>query len=111
MAYKLFSTAQTTLEDIWFYSFQNWGEAQAEQYLFELFDTFEKLSHQHLPHKTFAEIKGTHGEALHYCKCNKHFIFFKTLDADTIGIIAIFHETMDMPARLHAILTQNEDLA
>ena len=108
MAYKLFSSAQTALEDIWFYSFQNWGEAQANRYLSELYDTFERLSQSHLHHKTFTEIKGKNGEALHYAKCNKHFIFFKRLDSSTIGIITILHEMMDMPTRLMTLLEQNE---
>ncbi len=35
--------AETDLEDIWIYSFENWGEAQADRYLDELGRSLRRL--------------------------------------------------------------------
>ena len=43
MGYKLIEKSEQELENIYDYTFLNWGEIQADRYLFDLKKTFEML--------------------------------------------------------------------
>lgn len=41
--YVIYKPANATLDEIWQYSVENWGEQQAETYIEGLFDTLRRL--------------------------------------------------------------------
>jgi len=79
------------LIEIWLYTAERWGEAQADAYLRKI-------------EKGFASIKA--GRALlrkladpvHFVRCEHHIIFVLT-EGDPM-VIAVLHEKMDLVARL-----------
>ncbi len=90
MKYKLSVDAENDLDEIWDYSFKNWGKKQANNYINELIDCFEKISKGNILYKNIVfndkVIKSVH------CRC--HYIFFSSGDRPVV--IRILHEKMDM---------------
>lgn len=100
MGYKLYAKARKQLMQIWTYSYKNWGEKQADDYLEGLYKRFENLQTdkhlwRHLNHPCFEDV------SVFYCRHEKHFIFFKELSSGTVGIISILHERMNLPDHLY----------
>ena len=96
--YKLTAGAKKDLIAIWNYTFDTWGEAQADIYLGKIEAGFANIA------------KGTVTEKqplssypkLHSVHCEHHYIFF--LKTDKPIILAILHEKMDFIIRLKKIL-------
>ena len=87
--------AEIDLEDIWLYSFQQWGIEQAHRYHDELVEGMESLRLQpeigkHTRHS---------GIDYRYIQVAKHVIFYR-LQGNTIRIIRVLHERMDAPQHI-----------
>jgi plasmid stabilization system protein ParE len=37
---------------------------------------------------------------VYFIRYERHFIFFRSLSADALGVIGVLHENMDIPMRL-----------
>lgn len=79
------------LVDIWLYTADKWGEAQADKYLHTLESCFEKIGHGH------ARLRPLDSD-IFFVRCEHHYIFVLA-DKKPI-VIAVLHEKMDMLARL-----------
>ena len=91
MGYSLRQQAQDDLESIWFYSFQEWGAEQADQYIRMLLARFTWLSDNPQLGKQRTEIKPGY-----YCfPEGRHLIFYR-ITQDGIDIIGIPHQSMDI---------------
>jgi len=55
--YRLSPLAQADLDDIWNYSFRQWGEAQAEDYLYAVRDRLEGLATARIPARSAGDIR------------------------------------------------------
>lgn len=89
--YRLLRSVEPRLDEIYLYTLDNWGEAQADQYINGLFDRFEAIVHNAFPWRPIpAEFK-IDG---YVCRYEKHFIYWKILADGTIGIVTILHERM-----------------
>jgi len=97
MAYQISSEAQTDLENIWLYTFENWSIQQADRYLQLLFDEIEYLAANPDSGRDCSNIRKDYRSS----KVKSHIIFYRqqTNKAD-IEIIRILHQRMDFENRL-----------
>ncbi len=91
---RLTNAAKRNLEDIWLYTFAEWGEAQADKYLGHIQACLQQLLENPAIGKARTDIKMGY-RAL---QVQQHIIFYR-LDAEFIDIIDILHKRMD--ARQH----------
>lgn len=88
-SYRLTPRAETDLEDIWLYSFEQWSPEQADHYLAGLVDVFEGLADGRLKGRP---IEGQDG----YLKypVGSHLVFYKVA-ATSMIVIRVLHARMD----------------
>ena len=101
MSVKFHRIAEGHLLDIWDYTESKWGADQADAYLTELIKIANGLGSQRYSWKQVPE------ESLSGVFCIRHrhhVLFFRELPEASIGIIAVLHERMDLPARLLNLL-------
>jgi toxin ParE1/3/4 len=101
--YKFFPAADKSQDAIWDYTYEEWGEAQANKYIKGLHSHIQKLADKKLLwrpiSKSLALPAGLEREVFssHY---ERHYVFFRELTGGTIGIMSILHDTMHIPVRL-----------
>ncbi|MGL4666492.1 MAG: type II toxin-antitoxin system RelE/ParE family toxin [Saezia sp.] len=91
--YRLSPLAESDLEEIWIYTFQNWSIGQADTYISSFVATFEALSigkKQGQP----ADVRQDYKKYL----CGSHMIYYLE-SSDRLDIIRILHQRQD--ANLH----------
>ena len=91
--YRLSDAAQRSLDDIFIYTYDQWGEEQAKCYISDLFALFETI--------TKGEEKGRliqpqYGVTGYYARCGKHFVYWKIEADGKIAIVEILHERMNI---------------
>lgn len=91
--YVIFKPANKTLDEIWHYSFENWGQKKAEAYIEGLFVTLQKTASRELVWRDLQEQIYLN---THFVKYQHHYVFFRELDDDLIGIVSIIHEKRDI---------------
>ena len=90
-SYSLRALAQEDLEEIWLYTYEEWGDDQADKYLDLLFSRFTWLAENPLLGKKRDDIK-----AGYYCFPEGMHLVFYTLTKNGIDIIDISHQSMDV---------------
>ena len=93
-SFQLTDDAQEDLIGIWLYTFETWGEAQADDYQTRIHDCCQNLADGKTRTKTIAGIAN-----VNVGRCEHHFIFF-TPSPDGMIVLAVLHERMDMIKRL-----------
>jgi toxin ParE1/3/4 len=89
--YTIRESAQADLEEIWLYTYEEWGTQQADKYLNQLFSRFSWLAENPLIGKSRDDIK-----AGYYCfPEGMHLVFYIICDK-SIDIIGIPHQSMDI---------------
>jgi toxin ParE1/3/4 len=93
-SYTLSPLAEIDLEEIWFYTFQNWSLAQADSYHRDLVVTFEGLA-SGIKRGRDVDIRPD------YLKCpvGSHMIYFREHD-DQIEVIRVLHQRQDATLNL-----------
>jgi toxin ParE1/3/4 len=100
-AYRVQRVAGHRLDEIYVYSCNRWGEAQAERYIRGMFVRFEAIAAREFPWRAIPAEFEVSGFA---CKYERHYIYWKILADGTVGIVTILHE------RMHQIERFREDL-
>jgi toxin ParE1/3/4 len=93
--YTLRQLAENDLEQIWLYSFQEWGISQADKYLRALISRFTWLSENPQIGKRRDDIK-----LGYYCFPEGSHVIFYTLTSYGIDVIGIPHQRMDVIGHL-----------
>jgi len=88
--YSIRASARTDLEEIWLFTFEEWGLEQADKYLNSIFSRFEWLSRNPYTGKDREDIK-----AGYYCFPEGMQLVFYTMTECGIDIIGIPHQNMD----------------
>jgi toxin ParE1/3/4 len=88
--------ADADLEGIFDYTTRKWGPEQAFKYLSQLNECAEALA---AGTARFRKLTG-HFAGMVMLKCQHHFIFSRLRKGRPAEIFAIFHERMDLVARL-----------
>ncbi len=92
---RLTPAAKEQLKDIWIYTFDTWGEKQADAYLMAIEETLQTISTNPKMGLARTDIK----TGYYSFSVNKHIIFYM-LDGQFINIIGVLHERMDVQRRL-----------
>ena len=90
-AYNLTPRAKEDLRGIWRYSFEIWGEAQADKYVTEIYTRFSWLAERPQIGKHRPDIE----DGYHCFPQGSHLIFYLVRDGH-IDIIGVPHKEMDV---------------
>ena len=90
-AYSIRALARVDLEEIWLFTFEEWGLEQADKYLNSLFSRFEWLSENPYTGKDRKDIKSGY-----YCFPEGMHLVFHTMTECGIDIIGIPHQDMNV---------------
>ncbi len=98
MMYKISNEAQSDLENIWLYTFENWSAEQADRYYNLILDEIEYLAKNSDIGKDYSHVRKNY-----LCsKVKSHFIFYKINSKENIiEIIRVLHQQMDIENRLN----------
>jgi len=93
--YVLRQVAESDLEDIWLYIFNNWGLEQADAYLEALLNRLAWLAEHPHAGKERSDIKSGY-----FCfPEGRHLIFYQQ-HSNRVEIFGIVHQSMDYPEYL-----------
>jgi plasmid stabilization system protein ParE len=87
--YVIFKPANETLDKVWSYSLETWGQKKCQEYIEGLFETMKKAASREI---IWRNIRQETYLDVYFVKYQRHYIFFRELDDDLIGIISIMHE-------------------
>jgi len=88
--------AKDRLVEIWEYTSSTWDDEQADGYVDGLIATVQKFAARR---DSWSPVKQRRFKGVYSIRYRHHFIFFKVM-ADSLGVISILHESMDLPNRL-----------
>lgn len=88
--FRLRPKADKDLENIYDYSFQEFGSARAERYIRDLDDAFHKLADEPSLGSNYSHVRP---DLMAY-RVVSHVVFFKPL-VDGINILRVLHKSMD----------------
>ena len=97
MRVQLLEPASRRIDEIYQYTADKWGEAQAERYVSGLFDAIRGLADDTTLSRPVPASLGGRG---FFFKYERHFVYWRRLDDRTIGIVSILHEQMHQVGRL-----------
>lgn len=95
--FRVLAGAGHRLDEIYVYTRDAWGEAQAERYLRGLFERFEAIAARTFPWRPIPAEFGVDG---YFCRYEKHVIYWKVLGDGAVGIVTVLHERMNRIERL-----------
>ena len=88
--------ALSDLEEIWLYTVEKWSIGQADRYYNLIFDEINYICKNINVGKSMAHVR----KGYRASKVKSHLIFYRVLN-NTIEIIRILHERMDIENRLN----------
>lgn len=96
-AIRIQERASHKLDEIYRYTRARWGDAQAEAYITDLFDAFEKIATLKVVSKPIPAEFGVTGYFFHF---RRHVVYWRSLPNGDIGVVTILHERMHRVGRL-----------
>ncbi len=91
MGIRVQESASLRLDEIYRYTRERWGDAQAENYITGLFAAFEQIESRGVLSKLVPPEFGVEGYFFRY---ERHFVYWRRLGNGDIGIVTILHERM-----------------
>ena len=88
--------AVSDLEEIWLYTVEKWSVQQADRYYNLIFNEINYISKSSTAGKSMEHVRKSYRAS----KVNSHLILYRVIN-DTIEVIRILHERMDMENRLN----------
>lgn len=85
------------LTNIWNYTVETWSEAQADKYYMSLVAACRQIADSPGPlgRKYMEVMAGLYGY-----RTGKHLVFYRAISEETIEIVRILHERMDLENRI-----------
>lgn len=86
---------------------EQWGEDQAKKYILGLHDHLLRLANKEIPWQPLPPrllVPLDLNLSVFFSRYEKHYIFFRELSRNKIGVLSILHGAMQIPVRL------NEDI-
>lgn len=97
-AIRIQDGAAHRLDEIYRYTADRWGEAQAEAYIRSLFASFEDIVARRFPWRPVPAEFGVDGFV---CRHRSHLIYWRVLTDGAVGIVTVLHERMHQVERFH----------
>lgn len=97
MKYLFYSAADCRQNEIWDYTVEKWGEEQAIRYIEGLHKAIAHAAEGQFVWRNPMHPKLT---GVYFIRYENHYVFFRKLPNNLIGVISILHENMDLPSRL-----------
>ncbi len=94
--FHLTQAAKTDLKDIGRYTQNKWGRAQRDKYLAMLDGCFQDLADEPLKGRDCSDIR----DGYRKYSAGRHVIFYHQIPIDTIEIVRILHDRMDVERHL-----------
>ncbi len=94
--FRLTKKAVEDLSGIWNYTYENWSENQADIYYQLLIDSFNEIAIRPTVGKDYSIIL----DKLKGLKVGRHIVFYRVLTEQSVEIIRILHEQMDLKNRV-----------
>lgn len=94
---QILPAAAQRIGEIYTYTQDKWGDAQAEKYETGLFSAIEAMAYQLPPSRQVSARFGFNGFTFRY---ERHFVYWRYLADGTIGIVTVLHERMHQMAQL-----------
>lgn len=96
MPFAITKKAVADLEEIWYYTFEKWSVTQADRYYNLIIDEIKFICKNITAGKSMKHIRKD------YCcsKVKSHLIFYRIIN-DTVEVIRILHERMDIENKLN----------
>ena len=94
--YRISKKAVSDLEEIWLYTVEKWSVTQADRYYDLILDEVNYICKNSDAGKSMEHIR----KGYRASKVKSHLIFYR-IAADTIEIVRILHERMDIENRLN----------
>lgn len=91
MAIRVREAASLRLDDIYRYTRDRWGGAQADRHITGMFEAFERIETHGVASRPIPAEFGVEGFSFRY---ERHFVYWRRLSDGDIGIVAILHERM-----------------
>ena len=88
--------AAARIDQIYRYTREHWGEAQADEYVTGLFDAFKGIEAGTVASRPVPAEFGVDGYVFRY---KMHFVYWKRLADGTVGIVTVLHERMHQIGR------------
>ena len=96
-AFRVGDVAGRQLDDIYSYTRERWGEAQAERYIRGMFEQFQAIADRRVSWRAIPAEFGVEG----YLRRHKrHVIYWKVLVDGAVGVVTVLHERMHQIERL-----------
>jgi toxin ParE1/3/4 len=92
--YALSPAAVADLQQIWDYTYERWGDAQAEQYTREIQRAIERVADNPLIGRTCDNVRA--GYRKH--AVGSHALYYRIVDVDVdmIDVVRVLHQRMDV---------------
>lgn len=94
--FRFTNKAVEDLANIWNYTFDNWSESQADIYYLLLIENCKKIASNPELGKNYTGIS----KNLKGLRAGRHIIFFRKIEENSVEIIRILHEQMDLKHRM-----------
>ena len=98
MSIRVQEAASLRIDEIYRYSRDRWGVAQADAYTVGLFETFAAIEAGHIHARPIPAAFGVNGC---FCRYERHYVYWKKLGNGDIGIVTVLHERMHQIDRFH----------
>ena len=107
-----YPSATEDIYGIWKATLEKWSEKQADEYVLGLYETSEnlylkKVVWRKISKEYVAEITEN---TIFFIRYKRHFIFFRELEKNQIGVIAVLYDGMDIPKRIREKLKTTTEL-
>jgi toxin ParE1/3/4 len=96
LPFSISEKAVSDLEEIWLYTVKKWSVEQADRYYNLIFDEIDYICRNINTGNSMEHVR----KGYRASKVKSHIIFFRILN-DTVEIIRILHERMDIENRLN----------
>ena len=97
MKYEISEKANEDIENIWLFTYENWSQEQADRYYNLIMDEIEYISENFESGISRDDIRNGYRST----KVKSHIIFYKKSPKNTVEIIRIFHQKMDVESKLN----------
>ena len=96
MSYRLSPAARADLRSIWLYTDETWGRDQADRYIASIETVFENLAAGREQGRAADHFR----KGYRVASVGSHYVFYRSSADDTIQIMRILHQRMNIRSRL-----------